>query len=465
MTEFVTDRKRQLLLFAIMAMAFFLDGLDGTIVSIALPTIGDSFSMSTGGSSWIITIYFMVMAGLILVFGRLADNGHLKKILGAGFMVFSLASLACALSWDITSLLTFRAVQGVGSAMLAATGIMLVVKFLPLNMRYFGMSLTVVGFSLGSALGPALGGVLTQSLSWHWIFLINVPVGIACTVLTVFAVPTDKADMHKPLDFPGSILLFAAITAGLYAVESVPTNGLDVISTAALVACIVILALFIVWERRTADPVLHLPLFKLPKFDLAVVIFLLVNASFMGIMYLSPFLMKIEMGYDTILSGAVLLVQAVVTLIICMPVGRMVDKKGTRPFAVAGCLVLTATFALLFFAGKGTGMPLLLAAMVLMGVMWGIGGSALGPRIVEFAPADRSADASTLLSFFIYLGSALGTALFSGLFNIGSGSSGIAITDLPASIFMDGWVFSMAAGLVIAAACTAGSYILRPADD
>jgi len=175
--------------------------------------------------------------------------------------------------------------------------------------------------------------------------------------------------------------------------------------------------------------------------------------------------MNIELGYDTIKSGMVLLVQAVVTLVICMPVGKMVDKKGTRPFAVTACIAMTATFVCLIFAGSSTGLALLLVCMVLLGITWGIGGSALGPRIVEFAPEDRSADASALLSFFIYLGSALGTALFSGLFNIGSGSAGTPISDLPAEIFMNGWVFAMAAGVVLAAVCAVASFILRPGDE
>jgi len=465
MTELITERKRQILFFIIMIMAFFLDGLDGTIVSIALPSIGDSFTMSTGESSWVITVYFMVMAGLILIFGKLADSGHLKNILAMGFLVFAVSSLACAFSWDMVSLLVFRAVQGVGSAMLAATGIMLVVKFLPPSMRYFGMSLSVVGFSLGSALGPALGGVLTEFLSWHWIFLINVPVGVACAAITFLGVPGDTPVKGNALDMPGSVLLFAAIITGLYAVESVPSYGITLANGCSIAACVVLLALFVWWEGRVSDPVIHLPLFKLRNFDLAVITFLLVNAAFMGIMYLVPFLMKIEMGYGTSSSGMILLIQAAVTLLLCVPVGKMCDRHGTRWFAVTSCAILTVIFVLFLFANKGTGLPLLILLMVLMGVMWGIGGAALGPRIVEFSPEEKNGEASAMLSFIMYLGSALGTAIFSALFNIGSGSTGTAIADLSAEVFMRGFTFAMAAGAVIAALCTAMSFILRRSDD
>ena len=139
MTNMVTDRKDQLVLYVVMAMAFFLDGLDGTIVTVALPEIGKSFAMSTSDSSWVVTVYFMMMAGLILVFGKIADKGAIKKVLVGGFIIFALGSLLCALSYNSTFLLISRAIQGIGSAMLASTGIMLAVKFFPPKMMIFAI--------------------------------------------------------------------------------------------------------------------------------------------------------------------------------------------------------------------------------------------------------------------------------------------------------------------------------------
>ena len=165
------------------ALGMFLDGLDGTIVNVALPDISESFGMDSSLSSWIVTVYFLVLAGLVLIFGKLCDSGAIKKIIIAGFLVFSLASLACGLSEDIVVLLAARAVQGVGASMLAASSVMLSVKFLPSHMTSFGLGVGLLGSSIGAAIGPALGGVLAETLSWHWVFFINVPANISTTIL------------------------------------------------------------------------------------------------------------------------------------------------------------------------------------------------------------------------------------------------------------------------------------------
>ena len=148
-----------------MVLGMFLDGMDGTIVNIALPDISAEFGVDPGLSSWVITIYFLTMSGLILMFGKLSDCGVIKRVLIGGFLIFSIASLACGLSQSMWMLLAFRAIQGIGASMLAASCILLVVKFLPSNRTAFGLSVGLVGYFIGAALGPVFGGFLTQMLS------------------------------------------------------------------------------------------------------------------------------------------------------------------------------------------------------------------------------------------------------------------------------------------------------------
>lgn len=462
MTEIVTDPKAQRLLFVVMAMAFFLDGLDGTIVTIALPEMAGDFGMSTGESSWIMTVYFMTMAGLILVFGKLADTGWIRTILVSGFGLFAVSSLACGLAPDVLWLLVFRAVQGTGAAMLAATGILLVVRFLPVERRHFGMSLSVLGASLGSAFGPVIGGLLTEHLSWSWIFFINVPVGIACVFLALRAVPSDAPSRsRRRFDIGGSVLLFIAMVSGLYVLESVPSEGPTSASIRILALFAISFVLFVLRELRVEDPVLDLSVFRLPRFVSATAVFLILNACFMGMLYLVPFLLNVEMGFDAVASGLLMLIQAMTTLAMCLPIGRMCDNRGTRAFAVAGCLSLMATFALFAFADAGAGIPLLVIALVALGAVWGFSGASVGPRMVENAPEEKSGTASALLSFFVYFGCAFGTAMFSALFNTGSQSPGTSIDALPPDAFMDGFTFVMMCGLAMSAVAAAISWILR----
>lgn len=464
MAEVITDPKAQKALFVVMAMAFFLDGLDGTIVTIALPEIAREFGMSTGESSWIVTVYFMMMAGLILVFGKLADMGWIKRILVSGFVVFAVSSLACGLSTGMASLLVFRAVQGVGSAMLAATGILLVVKYLPINMRHFGMSLSVLGSFFGAAFGPVIGGVLTDYLVWSWIFFINVPVGLICAVFSVKAVPSDTGfDRTAPFDYTGSVLLFLAMIFGLYSVEAFPSEGVTVVTAGALAAFAILFALFLVHCRRTDHPVLDLTVFRLPRFVSATVVFLILNACFMGMLYLVPFLMRVELGFDTVTSGMLMLIQAIVTLALCIPVGRLCDEHGTHLFAVIGCLALVGTFSIFMMVDDDAGSTPLILGLVVLGTVWGFSGASVGPRMVENVPEDKNGTATSLMSFFVYFGSAFGTALFSALFNIGSESDGVSIDAIPPSVFMDGFGFVMICGLVMSIMAVAISWRLKDA--
>lgn len=446
----ITDRKVQLALYVVMVMAFFLDGLDGTIVTVALPEIGKSFEMSTSDSSWVVTVYFMMMAGLILVFGKLADKGAIKKVLVGGFVIFSAGSLLCALSMSSGFLLLSRAIQGIGSAMLASTGVMLAVKFFPPKMLIFAMTLTVLGSSIGAAFGPTLGGILTNTLSWHWIFFINVPIGAFCAIFAHRFVPSDVKLDDMRFDYLGSLLLFLALICGLYTVESMPSHGIDMVNGSTLALFIVIFAIFVIYDLRIEDPVLDLRLFKISRFDRVILAFVILNASYMGCLYLIPFMLNIEMGYDTMESGLIMLIQALVTLFMCLPVAKACDQHGTRRYAITGCSLMAVTLIVFTFIDSSTGLVSLVFGLVLLGSVWGFGGSSLGPRLVENVPSGKKGSASSLLSFFVYFGSALGTAVFSSLFNVGSNSSGISISDLPPDMFMDGFRFTMIVAAVLA---------------
>lgn len=450
MTNMVTDRKDQLVLYVVMAMAFFLDGLDGTIVTVALPEIGKSFAMSTSDSSWVVTVYFMMMAGLILVFGKIADKGAIKKVLVGGFIIFALGSLLCALSYNSTFLLISRAIQGIGSAMLASTGIMLAVKFFPPKMMIFAMTLSVLGSSVGAAFGPTLGGILTNALSWHWIFIINVPIGVICAVFAHRYVPSDDKMDDMRFDYLGSLLLFLSLICGLYAVESIPSHGIGVTNISALVAFVIIFAIFVTYDLKKEDPVLDLRLFKISRFDRAILAFMILNASYMGCLYLIPFMLSIEVGYDTMECGLIMLTQALVTLVLCLPVAKACSSRGTRTFAIIGCSLMMLTCIIFTFLDSSTGLISLIFGLILLGSVWGFSGSSVGTRLVENVPSEKKGSASSLLSFFVYFGSALGTAMFSAFFNIGSNSSGISISDLPSEIFMEGFRFTMIVASILA---------------
>ena len=452
-----------ILLYVVIALAMFLDGLDGTIVNVALPTIASDLGIGTSTASWIVTVYFLVMAGLILVMGKVCDSGAVKMVLVYGFAVFSIGSLACGLSDDVAALLAFRAVQGVGAAMLAASGMLICVTFVPPHKVTLALTVGLMGSSVGAAIGPALGGILTQSMSWHWVFFINVPVGIVAALLAGRVVPSDRGFDRSGFDTVGAAMLFVSLMCGLYALESFPSHGVTVPSIVALLVFAVVFPLFVRHESANPNPVIKVGLFRRMGLVQVVVAFTLMNALYMGALYLLPFLMRIEMGFDTVTSSLHILIPAIATLCLCLFVARMAETRGNRVFAVAGCVVMTA-FMVIACLLDGERHVLLVAALVLLGLTWGVAGGPIGSRIIDNVPPEDRGAGSSLLSFFIYFGCAMGTALFSGLFSIGSGSAGTSIDALSPDVFMSGFQFSMLVGVVLAILAVVLSVRVRETD-
>ncbi len=439
------------LLFATIALGMFLDGLDGSIVNVALPSIADDFGISASDTSWVITVYYLMMAGLILIFGRLCDKGEIKRILLAGMAVFVLGSLLCGLSPSLTALLVCRAIQGIGAAMLASSAVMLGVKFLPREKLGTAMSIVILGTSFGVALGPSLGAVLTHVASWHWIFFINVPMGIAAMAIAWKAVPEDSGLQPGDLDLKGSVLLFAAITLGLFAIERIPSSGITTSSILALVGCLILFAVFVRYERGRPSPVLDLGLFRNRNFDLACLAYVFVNLGIMGVYYLVPFYLQNARGLSTLESGLVLSLQAISMIACCLYVGRKSDKSGDRPFAIAACVIMLVFMLVAYTFTSDTQVWTVAAAILVLGSVWGIGGGPMGARMIDSLSEENKGSGSSMITFTMYFSSALGTAVFAGLFSLGTGTTA-SISDVPTSVFMDGFAFCMVVAAAIAAA-------------
>lgn len=448
MDRIIRDRRGQLLLFMVMIFATFMDGLDGTIVSVVLPDMAAFFDISTGDSSWIITVYFLATAGLILIFGKICDNGAIKNVLMYGLAIFTMGSVFCGFSVSFPMLLAARAIQGVGAAMLACSAIMLTVKFLPKELTALGLVATSVGYSLGSAFGPVIGGVISEFMSWEWIFFINVPVGIIAVISTWRIIPKDEFEGMQGFDFKGAALLFVAMVAGLYCLESTPSHGISNTTLVLIAVFAVTFALFVRRSIRFPDPVVDLRLFRYRRMDAAIVVMLIANVCYMGCLYLLPFYITKVLGYGTMESGFFILIAGVVTLVVSMKAGGWIVKYGSRPFAIFACLMLTVA-SLIFVFVEYDPIPLLVTGLVLMGLMWGFGGGAMGERVINNVPDSMRGAGSSLNTFIIYFGAALGTATYSVFFNTGSGSASMSILDLTPEVFMDGFVFAMAAGTVL----------------
>ena len=463
MPDIISNPLHQKLLLAAAAIGMLFDGLDSSIVNIVLPQISESFGTDTGTVSWVIMTYLLMMAGLILVFGKIAQQGFLQKIFLGGLLVFTLGSAACGLSPNFGFLLASRVFQGIGAAMIAATAPLLCVTYLPKNMLGMSLGTMAMTVSIGAVAGPAIGGFLTHYLSWHWVFLINIPIGLLLLPFALHVIPKDSPQIKQPFDFTGAALLFGMIVFEVYALERIPHLGITdrqiLLCMALGFACAVA---FLVRESRCTTPLINLRIFAAWKFSAVFLAFFIMNIVFMGIFYLLPFYLLAGMQFDPAVSGLYLLITPAITAIIGIPLGKWSDRIGRRPFAIAACIVLIATSSIYLVILPEMGQVPLLAGLILMGLFWGFAGGPVASRVVDYAPRGEEGTASSLMITAMYLGCTIGIAVYATTFTIATAKEGIvAFSELDIGTFMNGFHFSMMIGLVLSILAFVLSAIVR----
>ena len=452
MPEIITDPRHQRLLLGAAALGIVMDGLDGSIVNVALPTIAATFDTDTGTIAWVIITYLLMMAGLVLVMGSIADHGAMRKIFILGLALFTIGSAACGFSPSLTVLLASRVVQGIGAAMIAAVAPLLCVRYLPPTMLGAAMGALGASSSIGFAAGPALGGMITHVLSWHWIFLINIPIGICGILLAARVIPADTPEAGTtPVDLPGAALLFLAMAAGTFALEETAAlGGIAPAVAAAAGICALCALLFVVRERTTAHPLIRLALFRKWQFSAVLVAFFLINIVYAGVLYLLPFYLSAGMHYSLAVSGLFLLIPPVVTCIVSIPFGQWSDRYGCRWFAVASCIVFIVFDGIFAVLVPEAGMLPLILGLVLMGLAIGIAAGPAASRIIENAPPGEEGTGSSLMITVIYYGGVVGTALYAMLLTLFTSAGGVVpFADLDTGVFLDGFHLTVWAGLFL----------------
>ena len=454
--------RSEILILVAMGLAVFMDGVDGSIVNVALPTIADYFHIDASTASWVTILYFMMMAGLLLTFGRMADVGHLKRVFIMGFALFTAGSLACGITPSFEVLLVSRTVQGIGAAMMGATAPMMIVKFLPPRNLALGMGVLTLACSGGFAVGPAIGGIITDVLGWHWIFLINVPIGIFAILFSLKVIPDDVHTGERAnYDLRGTALLFVSIVSGDYALEGMshPESRMECIVTGSV--CILFLALFVMNSRRTEKPLLNLEMFRNWKVISLLTSFTLVNLTYMGILYLIPFYMTLVLGLSSSMCGLLLFMPPLITLVLALPVGRLCDLYGRRPFAIGSAVSMLAYSIILALMRPDMGYVILLPIGVLMGLNWGLFGASATSRVIEILPDEDKAMGSSMMNFFIYMGSTVGTALFAAFFSIVGKTGGTPIDMLDVDVFMAGFTPAMVLACVLSVICVVTAWVVK----
>jgi EmrB/QacA subfamily drug resistance transporter len=335
---------------ALIVTAQFMVILDVAIVNVALPSIKADLGFSETNLQWVITAYAILFGGALLLGGRLADLLGRRRMFVAGLALFAASSLLCGIAWSEGSLIAFRAVQGLGGALLAPAALsLLMTTFAEGRERNLALGIYGAASGSGAAAGVLLGGLLTSYLSWSWIFFINVPVGIAAIALTPLLLQESRAGFaQRHFDFPGA----ASITAGLmllvYALTRATSDGWGAPTTLALIGSAAVLVLaFIAIELRSPSPLLPLRIFRSRTLSAANAAMAIVGAVAFSQFFVLTLYLQDVLHYSALQSGLAFSAFALTVVVVSNVAQVIVGRVGVRPALTAGLLISATSLAIL----------------------------------------------------------------------------------------------------------------------
>ena len=410
------DYSRKWYVMAAVAMGLFLGTIDGSIVNVALPTLVRAFDTQFAVVQWVVLAYLLTITTLMLSVGRLGDMIGKKPLYATGFVVFTLGSVLCGLAPSVYWLIGFRVLQAIGAAMLMALGMAIVTEAFPPSERGRALGISGTMVSVGIVVGPVLGGLLIGALSWHWIFFVNLPVGIVGTWMVIRFVPTLKPAGGQRFDLVGALTLFLCLMALLMALTLGQQVGFaETIVLALFAASLVLLALFLAIERRIRYPMIELRLFRDRLFNINLVTGFVIFVCMSGTIILMPFYLENVLGY-TPRSVGLLLAIVPIALGITAPIsGSLSDRFGPRPIIVAGLLMLLLGFSAVSTLSTGTTALGYVLRFLPIGIGIGTFQSPNNSAVMGAVPRSRLGIASGLLSLTRTLGQTTGIAALGAL--------------------------------------------------
>jgi EmrB/QacA subfamily drug resistance transporter len=415
----IADNRTRWLALIVLCLGDLMIVLDVTIVGVALPSIREDLGFSEESLAWVVTAYLLTFGGFLLLGGRLGDLlGHRRMFL-TGIGLFTVASVACGLAGSQAMLVAARAVQGIGGAIVSAVALSLIITLFT-EPAERAKAMGVFGFvaSGGGSIGVLLGGVLTDTLDWHWIFLVNVPVGIAVFALTLVLLPASRGQAGGRLDIAGAATVTAASMVAVYAIVNGNEVGWATPRTLGLLAlAATLLGVFAAIESRASTPLVPLGLFRLRNLAISNVVGVLWAAAMFAWFFLSALYLQLVLGYSPLQVGLAFLPGNVIMGLLSLGLSaKIVMRFGIRLPLAAG--LGTAAVGLLLFARApvdGSFVVDVLPGMILLGVGAGI---AFNPVLLaamgDVEPSEAGL-ASGVVNTSFMMGGALGLAVLASI--------------------------------------------------
>jgi EmrB/QacA subfamily drug resistance transporter len=414
-----TDKldKEVLLVAGVVVLGAIMSILDITVVSIALPTFMGAFDATYAQVAWSMTGYTLALATVIPLTGWAADRFGTKRLYMLALVLFVAGSVLCSLAWDVTSLVGFRVLQGLGGGMLMPLGMTIMTRAAGPDRIGRVMAVLGVPMLLGPIAGPILGGWLIDSASWHWIFLINLPIGIVALIYSAIVLPKDSPTPSESFDFVGMLLLSPGLALFLYGASSTPETG-TLLATKVLVPGLIGLALVAAFVLRSLmtridHPLIDLHLFRNRQLTIAVISMSLFAIAFFGAGLLFPSYFLQVRGETTLQAGILLAPQGLGAMITMPIAGILADRTGPGKIVLTGIAVIALGMAVFTQVAADTSYVLLLGSLFVMGLGMGATMMPIMTAALQTLTDHNLARGSTLMNIVQQVAGSIGTALMS----------------------------------------------------
>ena len=427
------------------AFGLFMIMLDNTVVNVAAPAIQRDLGVGLSELEWIVAGYALSFAALMLTGGKLADLMGRRRIFVLGIVIFTVSSLFCGMADSGNELIGWRIVQGVGAALMNPATLAIIAATFPPRERGAAIGIWAGVSALALAIGPLVGGLITEHASWNWVFLINVPVGILGIVASYLLIDESR-DMseNQRLDLTGLVLSGAGLFSLTYALIEANTYGWTSTRILALFgAAAVLLVGFVVWELRTRFPMLDLTLFRNGTFAGANAVVLLVGFAMFGIFFYVSLYMQNILGFSAVQAGASFLPMTLLIIIGAPIAGRLSDRIGSRWLMTSGMALLGVQ--LLYYSTLGTtaGFFNLLPGLLIGGLGMSLTMTPSAAAVIGSVPVDKAGVGSAVMNSMRQVGGSLGIAALGAIL-----AHGVAGRPTPEA-FVDGYSMALRVGAIV----------------
>jgi len=465
--HWISEDARKWWTLAAVAFGLFMIMLDNTVVNVALPSIAADLNIGLSELEWIVTGYALTFASLMLTGGKLADLLGRRLIFIVGLAIFTLSSLVCGLAGSGELLIGARVVQGAGAALMNPATLSIIAATFPPRQRGMAIGIWAGVSAMALAIGPLVGGLLTEHISWSWIFFVNVPIGVIAIAASLLLIPESKDESaEQRLDLPGLLtsgiglfaLTYGLIEANTYGWTSSRILGAFAVAAAMLVA-------FVLLETRQRLPMLDLSLFRNGTFAGANLAVLLVALAMFGVFFFVSLYMQGVLGYSAVQTGAAFLPLTILIMLTAPIAGKSSDRFGSR-WLMTGGMILIA-IQLFYFSRLGVEESYwnILPAMILGGFGMAMVMTPSAAAAVRALPVDKAGVGSAVLNAFRQVGGSMGIAVIGAIMAHEIGDLRGPAVFRQKELFVDGFSTALTVAALIAVLGAVVSFALVRAHD